>query len=201
MKYSAVFLGALVAAVSAQSGLESFPECSQKCISTGVTTVGCTLNDVKCICEKMETLVAGATSCVVAACGIDVAIGKVLPASSVYCEAGAAPVASASSSSSAAAAVTTAAQATPSSTAAASTSAAAEATSSSTVVVVVSSAAPIASSSSAAGGFSNGTTTTHFSSQPSSTSSTKAPTSTAGAAVLGAAGSLGMLVLGALAAL
>ncbi|KAK0727475.1 hypothetical protein B0T26DRAFT_640073 [Lasiosphaeria miniovina] len=193
MKYSAVLVTALAALVSAQD-LSAFPACSTDCIADGAKAAGCSNTDFKCICEAKDKFVSGATSCVVAGCGIDVALAKVLPAVDALCVAVLAGGSDDTATTSSTAATTTTEDSS-SSTEAPSTSSTEDAVvlSTSTTAQVTSSAAP----------HSNTTTTSAgpFTLQPTTTKSSTTTSFTAGAAVASSIGSLGMLVLGALAAL
>ncbi|KAK4211043.1 hypothetical protein QBC37DRAFT_21983 [Rhypophila decipiens] len=184
MKYSAVALAAFVAVASAQS-LSDIPECAIPCIEAGTTkSTKCAIDDYKCICGNIEAIVPAATTCVLEECGNAVALNEVLPATEKFCaavEAGGddAPASSAAPESSAPA---------PSSSAPAETSSEAPA---------ASSAAPSAYPTSLV---SSVTPSAEPSSTSTATSTTSvAPVITAGAANI--AGSLGLLVLGAVAAL
>ncbi|KAK4181510.1 hypothetical protein QBC36DRAFT_296671 [Triangularia setosa] len=84
MKYTAALL-ALAAAVSAQD-ISIFPECSLDCIIEGIGSgTDCELTDFACVCENTQSLVTSATPCVLGACGADVALNEVLPAVDKFC--------------------------------------------------------------------------------------------------------------------
>ncbi|KAK3326219.1 hypothetical protein B0H66DRAFT_600355 [Apodospora peruviana] len=191
MKYSAVAVAAFVAFASAQD-ISSIPKCAIPCIDEAAAAIPCATTDYKCICENQDALVAGATTCVIEACTASVALGEVVPATDAFCAAvlagggddtpAPAPSSAAPAPSSAAPAPSSAAPA-PSSAAPAPSSAApsgypvAPSSAVSSFVSSVSSAAPAASS----------------------TTSSDKPVVTAGAAAV--AGSFGLMVLGAVAAL
>ncbi|KAK4203033.1 hypothetical protein QBC40DRAFT_304616 [Triangularia verruculosa] len=84
MKYTTALL-ALAAAVSAQD-ISIFPECSLDCIIKGIGSgTSCELTDFACVCENTESLVKEATPCVLGACGAEVALNEVLPAVEKFC--------------------------------------------------------------------------------------------------------------------
>ncbi|KAJ4392522.1 hypothetical protein N0V85_006983 [Neurospora sp. IMI 360204] len=185
MKYSAVALAAFVAVASAQD-ISIIPSCALPCIDKAAESVCTSKTDYKCICEKKDSLVGSATSCVIGACGADVALNKVLPATETFCKevlSGAGSSAAPSSS----AAATTAAPA--SSSAAATTSAPAVVSSSAAAATTL---APSSSVSAAPAPSSNGTVSM---APPASSSPAEA-----GAAVAGYIGSFGVAALAALAA-
>ncbi len=75
MKYSTTTVAILLAVASAQS-LGDIPQCAQPCIITAVqTSTSCDLTNYVCICQNKDKVVQGATTCVINACGIDVATG------------------------------------------------------------------------------------------------------------------------------
>lgn len=91
MKTSTFIIAASAALVAAQDIKPFIPECSQKCLQDAAAKVStCKLEplDGKCICEPatFEKISGAAVSCVLAACGQDVAIGQVLPGSKKYCD-------------------------------------------------------------------------------------------------------------------
>ncbi|KAH8879569.1 CFEM-domain-containing protein, partial [Thozetella sp. PMI_491] len=87
MKYSVGLLFALAAFTSAQS-LSDIPQCAQPCITAAIkSSTTCGETDYKCACQNEDKLVAGATSCVISACGADVALNQVLPATQKFCAA------------------------------------------------------------------------------------------------------------------
>ncbi|KAK2016142.1 hypothetical protein LZ32DRAFT_105770 [Colletotrichum eremochloae] len=117
MKYSFA-LAALVAVAAAQAGSNPIPECAQKCLSDATASAtSCKDGDYSCTCQEANkaAIQAAATSCVIAACGVDKALNEVLPASDKLCaqaaagggaaSAPAAPSSAASAASSAAASV------------------------------------------------------------------------------------------------
>ncbi|KAI0813768.1 hypothetical protein GGR55DRAFT_545031 [Xylaria sp. FL0064] len=87
MQFTLATLAALVAAVSAQSW-DDIPACAQPCIDDAVAAVTtCGSTDYTCICASRDTVQAQAESCVIAACGEDVAENQVLPAVEAACAA------------------------------------------------------------------------------------------------------------------
>ncbi|KAK2042057.1 hypothetical protein LZ31DRAFT_435306, partial [Colletotrichum somersetense] len=87
MKYS-VALAALAAVVAAQSGSSPIPVCAQQCLADATTkATTCSLGDYACTCEASNkaAISSAATSCVIAACGVDTAVNQVLPASDKLC--------------------------------------------------------------------------------------------------------------------
>ncbi|KAM7203038.1 hypothetical protein V8F33_002386 [Rhypophila sp. PSN 637] len=183
MKYSAVALAAFVAVASAQS-LEDIPACAIPCIEAGTTkATKCAIDDYECICNSIDAIVPAATNCVLEECGNAVALNEVLPATEKFCAAvndgGSDAPASSAAPESSAPAPSSAAPVEPSSEAPAPSSAAPSAYPTSLVPSVTPSAEP--------------------SSTGTVTSTSTPPVITAGAANI--AGSLGLLVLGAVAAL
>ncbi|KAM7186535.1 hypothetical protein V8F20_011357 [Naviculisporaceae sp. PSN 640] len=189
MKYSAVALAAFVAVASAQADISMIPECAQPCINEATAkSTKCEATDFKCICTNVEEIVPAATTCVLEECGNAVALNEVLPATEKFCKAvlaGGDEV------------VTT-------------TSAAAEPSSSAAPVESSAPASdePVETSSAAPSAYPTAETTLTQSVVPTESAeptgaSSAAPSSTspvtAGAASV--AGSLGLLVLGAVAAL
>ncbi|KAI1390463.1 uncharacterized protein F4822DRAFT_151617 [Hypoxylon trugodes] len=91
---------ALIALVSAQY-LSDIPECALPCIDTArAGSTNCESDDYICICENKNTVASAGTSCVLRACGIQVATSQVLPAVSAFCDAVQSNASSSSSSSS-----------------------------------------------------------------------------------------------------
>jgi len=189
MKYSAVALAAFVAVASAQD-ISIIPECALPCIDKAALKVCTSKDDYKCICEKKDSLVGSATTCVIGACGADVALQEVLPATETFCEevlAGGDGAATTTAAATTSAAATSAA---PSSSAAATSSAAAAPTSEAESSAPATTLAPSSSAAPAPSG--NGTVSV---SPPVSSSPVEA-----GAAVAGYIGSFGVAALAALAA-
>ncbi|OLN96865.1 hypothetical protein CCHL11_02311 [Colletotrichum chlorophyti] len=182
MKYSYV-LAALVGLVAAQVDPTIIPECARDCLTQAVSSASsCTPGDYACTCvpETQDKIKTAATPCVLSACGAQVAISEVLPASAKLCAAAAAAGGSASSAaaSSAAASVSIPTSASGSASLPFTTS----------VTAVVSSSA--AATTRAAG---NGTAATTAATTPTTSA---VP---AGAGALTPVGGLVMLALGALA--
>lgn len=77
-------LAALVALVSAQE----LPECAVSCIRDATESeTTCTFGDLACTCQEANraAVTAAATPCVISACGVQVAIGQVQPATEALC--------------------------------------------------------------------------------------------------------------------
>ncbi|KAK0652859.1 hypothetical protein B0T16DRAFT_388049 [Cercophora newfieldiana] len=175
MKFTPAVLAAFIGLVAAQD-LSVIPACAKQCIDDAVTSgTKCALTEIPCICNSIEAVTAGATACVLAACGADVAIGQVLPATAQLC---AEVLPNGPSSAGAATTITTITPLTLSST-----------TGGSAPTSAGEAETTPAATTPAASGAATGTST--------STTST----STAGAASFGAVGSLGMLLMGVAAAL
>ncbi|KAF4921625.1 hypothetical protein CGCVW01_v005864 [Colletotrichum viniferum] len=177
MKSSYVLLATLGLAAAQQKFTDVIPECSVKCLTQAVKdgTKCSSIDDSQCICEatNYRNIYTVGVSCVLAACGGDVATGELLPAAAKFCRevtggASAPPVSSASPAVSSAV----------SSAIASATSAASNATAGLTVTSTLTSGATATGSGAAA-------------------SSTTQAGSAAG---IGSMGAFGMLALGALAA-
>ncbi|KXX81477.1 hypothetical protein MMYC01_201758 [Madurella mycetomatis] len=82
MKYTAALAVGLAALASAQD-ITIFPECSIPCIQEAIGTTSCASDDYACVCENMDSLAVEATGCVIAACGSNV--GEVLTAAEEFC--------------------------------------------------------------------------------------------------------------------
>ncbi|KAH8204738.1 hypothetical protein TruAng_001072 [Truncatella angustata] len=212
MKYA--FAAAAFAAVVSAQDISTIPSCAVPCVDASRSKVtSCTETDYKCLCDNITKIQGDATTCVITSCGADVAVSKVLPAVQAFCEA---VEAGGSSSSSSAAATTSATSVAVTTSTAASTK-----TVATTSVAETTATATATSSATSSEGYSvsipEGTTTVVSSTTYKPTtiastitskasngtaSATSTPTSvvTAGAA-LATAGSIGMLILGALAAL
>jgi len=195
MKY-AFAAAALVATVTAQS-LSDIPSCAIPCIDAARTsTTTCTETDYTCICDNINPLTTAATPCVLTDCGATVAATEVLPAVQAFCAAVSASATAASSTAVATTAETTAATTAATTEATTAVTTAAGTTAAGTTAVYTTSAA--ASSTLVASSY-----PVYSTSAASNATSTKSsPTSvvTAGAA-MATAGSIGMILLGALAAL
>ncbi|KND89270.1 hypothetical protein TOPH_05958 [Tolypocladium ophioglossoides CBS 100239] len=86
MKFAAVAAVSFAALVSAQSRSE-IPSCALPCLDASVKkNTKCDTSDFKCICQNFSVIQGDATSCVLQACGQDVAINQVLPATQKLCE-------------------------------------------------------------------------------------------------------------------
>ncbi|RFU78009.1 extracellular membrane, cfem domain [Trichoderma arundinaceum] len=88
MKFTVV-LATFVAAAYGQT-IGDIPPCAIPCIQNAIATeTTCAANDFKCACQtdNFNAILAASTSCVIAACGADTAINKVLPAVQALCAA------------------------------------------------------------------------------------------------------------------
>ncbi|KAL7914110.1 hypothetical protein GGI35DRAFT_475941 [Trichoderma velutinum] len=86
MKFTLV-LAAFAAVVYGQT-IDDIPPCAVPCIESAVVAAGCSSGtDVACACANFAAVQAGAFSCVISACGTDVAINQVLPAVQALCAA------------------------------------------------------------------------------------------------------------------
>lgn len=78
MKYAFVAL-ALAAAARAQSRSD-IPSCALDCLDEAITSkTSCTTTDYTCVCKNFDSIQGSATSCVIKACGADVAVSKFSP--------------------------------------------------------------------------------------------------------------------------
>lgn len=78
MKYAFVAL-ALAATARAQSRSD-IPSCAIDCLDSAITSeTSCSTTDYVCVCKNFDSLQGSATSCVVKACGADVAVSKFSP--------------------------------------------------------------------------------------------------------------------------
>ncbi|KAG8159406.1 hypothetical protein KVR01_011067 [Diaporthe batatas] len=196
MKPSLLALSALAGLASSQC-VSSIPECARDCLVVAAGSVGCGETDYACQCtsQHQTDITTSATTCVLAACGEQVAINEVLPAADAFCSA----INAGASCSSASAGVTS----TGASSASGSTSSQ-ESTQSTSVSQTGTGAEPTAttgssSSSSSSSSSASGTAvTTGSSATGTATGASASASSTAAAAKMGSVGSLGMAVLGAL---
>ncbi|KAM4064502.1 CFEM domain-containing protein [Hirsutella rhossiliensis] len=86
MKFSAVAALAVAALANAQS-LSDIPSCARPCIDNAVKeNTQCSTTDIPCVCKNFDAVQGPATSCVLKACGQDVALTKVLPATQALCK-------------------------------------------------------------------------------------------------------------------
>ncbi|KAI0433150.1 hypothetical protein F5Y09DRAFT_299809 [Xylaria sp. FL1042] len=85
MQFTLAALTTLAIAVSAQSW-DDIPACAQPCILDAVAAVtDCSSTDYACICADRDAVQNEAQSCVIAACGLDVALNEVIPAVDAAC--------------------------------------------------------------------------------------------------------------------
>ncbi|CAI0647036.1 unnamed protein product, partial [Colletotrichum noveboracense] len=112
MKYSFA-IAALAALVVAQDA-SIIPECARDCLSKATASAtSCKEGDYACTCkpDNKAAIQSAATSCVIAACGVDVAVSEVIPASEKLCAAAGSGSASSAVSSAASAASSAASEA------------------------------------------------------------------------------------------
>ncbi|KKY35741.1 putative extracellular membrane 8-cysteine cfem [Diaporthe ampelina] len=194
----------LVAAVFAQD-LSSIPQCAQSCLTDAISQDGqCQATDTSCVCGRIDALTTLATSCVLSACGQDVALNQVLPAVQAYCAGGGSGSSAASSAASSApastsATPTSASEASESSAASSSASASASSSESSASASATESSSGTATSSASHSGTTHASSTTSGSSATATDASATSSVVTAGAAQYGSVGGLAAFVLGALA--
>lgn len=77
MKYSTIAVLTLIASASAAS--TTIPACATSCLDDATkSATKCAIGDYACICEpsNFSAIQTAATSCVIAACGADVALSK-----------------------------------------------------------------------------------------------------------------------------
>ncbi|XXG99567.1 hypothetical protein Hte_005906 [Hypoxylon texense] len=184
MKYTIV--AAVLVAIASTQSLSDIPQCALPCIDDARTSsTNCAADDYACICSNQDVLTTAATSCIIQACGADVAAGQVLPAVNTFCDA----VESGNSRSSASSGATASSTTTDTSTDVSSTTASQTVTSASITLIT---------SATSTGLFtSNGTVTSTLSGSSASNAPTSPPT--AGATpTAGAASTTGSLVMLAL---
>lgn len=197
MKFSAVVLASTVGlAAAAVDPASYFPSCALPCLSSAVSSATkCGATDYACQCttDNQSAIQGAATSCVLSACGADVAANQVLPAAPKFCAAVAAAGSSSGSTSSAASSSAAATTATGATTAAGTTAATTKATTAASTTATGKTAATTGATTLATG------TTAAASHTSNSTATTSVPV-TAGAAVAGSVGSFAIAALVALAA-
>ncbi|POR31565.1 Uncharacterized protein TPAR_08242 [Tolypocladium paradoxum] len=198
MKFAAVAALAFAALASAQSRSD-IPSCALPCLDDAVQKdTKCSVDDFSCICKNFDAIQGDATGCVLKACGPDVALNKVLPATQALCE----KLKNGGGQSSSAAASSAPASSAPTSSAPASSAPASSAPASSAPA----SSAPASSASATETGQPTGTiTSSQTTLMPTASRSTNSTSPTTPAALTGGAagfapiGGLAMLALGALA--
>ncbi|KAG5988920.1 hypothetical protein E4U43_004610 [Claviceps pusilla] len=176
MKYTTLTCLSMTWLVLAQS-LSDLPSCATGCLDGAVRQVStCATSDLVCVCKKFDAIQGAAASCVLGACGKEVALNKVLPVTLQLCaktspgsSSGNAPFPQPGNSASVFPQPVTS-SATPS---------------------------PVMTTTS----FATTPDATISPTSPTSTVSTGSPISTAGAAVVGPVGRLAMLIAGGLALL
>ena len=76
MKFTAIAALAFAALATAQSA-DDIPACAKPCLDASVTkNTKCSTTDYSCICKNFDDIQGDATSCVLKACGADVALSK-----------------------------------------------------------------------------------------------------------------------------
>ena len=188
MKFTAAAALAMAALANAQS-LSEIPKCAQDCLSQAVkSNTKCSETDFTCICENFSAIQGSATGCVLQACGQDVALTQVLPATQKLCKEASSGGGSQSSAQSSAGASSAQSSSYPASASASSAASSASASGQSTHQATQSAQTTAATQSASC-----------HSCQGSNGTSPTAPAVTAGAAA-GAvpAGVLGFLAVGAL---
>ncbi|KAL1875787.1 hypothetical protein Daus18300_002978 [Diaporthe australafricana] len=185
----------LVAAVFAQD-LSSIPECARTCLTDAITQDGqCQATDSACVCGRIDSLTTLATSCVLTACGQDVALNQVLPAVQTFC-ANVGSSSGSSAASSVASSVSSAASSVSESVSATATVGSPSGSASTASATESSSGSATASASTTSKA---STTSGSGSSATGSAASASSSVVTAGAAQFGPVGGLAALVLGAVA--
>ncbi|KAI1175784.1 hypothetical protein F4777DRAFT_295729 [Nemania sp. FL0916] len=87
MQFTLTTIAAVIAVASAQSWSD-IPACAQPCISDAAAAVtDCEATDYACICASRDAVQAEAETCVVTACGEEVAETEVIPAVDAACAA------------------------------------------------------------------------------------------------------------------
>ncbi|EFY87683.1 hypothetical protein J3459_017773 [Metarhizium acridum] len=85
MKFLTVASLAMVSLAAGQS-LADLPSCSLSCLNDAVKqSTSCSETDLACVCEQFNVIQGAAAGCILSACGQDVALNKVLPATQKLC--------------------------------------------------------------------------------------------------------------------
>ncbi|OAQ71979.1 extracellular membrane protein, CFEM domain-containing protein [Pochonia chlamydosporia 170] len=75
-----------MATVAVGQSLADLPSCALPCLNDAVKqSTTCSATDVACICKKFDAIQGAAAGCILKACGQDVALNKVLPATQKLC--------------------------------------------------------------------------------------------------------------------
>lgn len=75
---STLFLALSIGSATAAS-FDDLPPCSKQCIKDAIkSSTNCAETDVKCACANKDKIQQAGAQCVVAACGMDVALSKSL---------------------------------------------------------------------------------------------------------------------------
>ncbi|EFY94976.1 CFEM domain protein [Metarhizium robertsii] len=85
MKFLAIASLAMASLAAGQS-LADLPSCSLGCLNDAVKQgTSCSATDLPCICNKFDVIQGAAAGCILSACGQDVALNEVLPATQKLC--------------------------------------------------------------------------------------------------------------------
>jgi hypothetical protein len=85
MKYA--FAAIALAALARAQTRDDIPECAIPCLDDAIkSNTDCEVSDTACVCGKFEAIRKDASTCIVDACGVDVALNEVLPATALLCE-------------------------------------------------------------------------------------------------------------------
>lgn len=84
MKYAVAAV--VLAAIARAQTLADIPACALPCLDTAIAeNSDCATTDIPCVCEHFDDIRGSATTCVLDACGPDVALNEVLPATEALC--------------------------------------------------------------------------------------------------------------------
>ncbi|KAH6848191.1 hypothetical protein B0I37DRAFT_158667 [Chaetomium sp. MPI-CAGE-AT-0009] len=76
-----------LAALANSQSREDIPSCARPCLDDAIkSTTSCAIDDFACVCKNFGSIQGAAVSCVLAKCGQDTALNKVLPATKQLCE-------------------------------------------------------------------------------------------------------------------
>ncbi|KAK9438590.1 Extracellular membrane protein, CFEM domain protein [Metarhizium brunneum] len=85
MKFLAIASLAMASLAAGQS-LADLPSCALDCLNDAVKQgTTCSATDLPCICSKFDVIQGAAAGCILSACGQDVALNEVLPATQKLC--------------------------------------------------------------------------------------------------------------------
>ncbi|PWI63934.1 hypothetical protein PCL_02790 [Purpureocillium lilacinum] len=83
---SVIAILTLATLVSSQTR-EDIPSCARPCLDDAIkSTTSCAIDDFACVCKNFGSIQGAAVGCVLAKCGQDTALNKVLPATKKLCE-------------------------------------------------------------------------------------------------------------------